>query len=93
MFKGFHGLSGIPEPGCLKPGATPKVRPVAPMETFARFQAGFLASETFVVFVHRFAQIFFGFPFLDVHAFEQIYRFSLHFKGFQRFPECQGMDV
>ena len=37
-----------------------KVRPAAPIETFARFQAGFLSSEDF----HRFLSIF-----IDFHGF------------------------
>ena len=45
MLKGLKGL---------------KVRPAAPIETFARFQAGFLSSEDF----HRFIPIF-----IDFHGF------------------------
>ena len=37
-----------------------KERPAAPIETFARFQAGFLSSEDF----HRFLSIF-----IDFHRF------------------------
>ena len=37
-----------------------KVRPAAPIETFARFQAGFLSSEDF----HRFLLII-----IDFHGF------------------------
>ena len=43
----------------------------APIETFARFQAGFLSSEDF----HRFLSIF-----IDFHGFSSI------FKDFHGFP-------
>ena len=47
-----------------------KARPAAPIETFARFQAGFLSSEDF----HRFPSIFMVFHrfpsiFIDFHEF------------------------
>ena len=52
-----------------------KERPAAPIETFARFQAGFLSSEDFhrlldsrlVIDYHRFSWIFIDF--IDFHGF------------------------
>ena len=51
----------------------PKVRerqPAAPLETFARFQAGFLSSEDFHGFLWIF-MVFYRFPliFIDFHGF------------------------
>ena len=40
-----------------------KAQPAAPIEAFARFQAGFLSSEDF----HRFSQVF-----MDLHRFSCI---------------------
>ena len=47
-----------------------KAGPAAPIQTFARFQAGFLSSVDF----HRFLSIF-----IDFHRFSQI---LLDFRGF-----------
>ena len=52
--------------------------PAVSIETFARFQAGFLSSEDF----HRFLSIF-----IDFH------RFSLIFIDFARFPYISGHGV
>ena len=49
----FHGFRGMD-------AYNGKERPAAPIETFARFQAGFLSSEDF----HRFLSIF-----IDFHRF------------------------
>ena len=54
---GFHGCRGLDV-------TAGKGQPAAPIETFARFQAGFLSSEDF----HRFLSIF-----IDLYDF---YRFS-----------------
>ena len=50
---------GFPSMGCYNG----KGGPAAPIETFARFQAGFLSSEDF----HRFLSIF-----IDFHRFSSI---------------------
>ena len=54
-------------------------QPVAPIETFARFQAGFLSSEDF----HCFLSIFIDFHgstwiFIDFHRFCRIFEISEH---------------
>ena len=49
-----------------------KTQPAAPIETFARFQAGFLSSEDF----HRFLLII-----IDFHGFSWIF---MDFHGFPR---------
>ena len=54
-----------------------KEQPAAPIETFARFQAGFLSSEDF----HRFLlifMVFYRFPwiFIDFHGFSCISRYG-----------------
>ena len=54
-----------------------KLQPATPIETFARFQAGFLSSEDF----HRFPSIFivfYRFPsiFIDFHVFSWIFMIS-----------------
>ena len=55
------------------------IRHAAPFETFARFQAGFLSSEDFQVFVMEFH----GF-----HRFEWIPRFSLFLYAFRLAASC-----
>ena len=62
IFIDFHRFSWISEHECLGHG---KSQPAAPIETFARFQAGFLSSEDF----HRFLSISIDFHcfFIDFH--------------------------
>ena len=57
-----------------------KKQPAAPIETFARFQAGFLSSEDF----HRFLLII-----IDFHGFSKIF---IDFHGFSWISEheCLG---
>ena len=57
-----------------------KLRPAAPIETFARFQAGFLSSEDF----HRFLLIF-----IDPHGFSQIF---VDFHGFSWISEHECLQ-
>ena len=62
----LHAFRGFPSMGCYDG----KERPGAPIEIFARFQAGFLSSEDF----HRFLSIF-----IDFHRFSLIF---IEFAGF-----------
>ena len=59
--------------------------PVAPIETFARFQAGFLSSEDFHCFLSIF-MVFYGPPLV----FMNFYRFSSIFMDFHVF---RGLDA
>ena len=77
MFIDFDGFSCISGYGCLR---LLKLRPAAPIETFARFQDGFLSSEDF----HRFLAIF-----IDLYDF---HRFSLILIDFHVF-RGMGADV
>jgi len=54
-----------------------KARHGAPLETFARFQAGFVSSEKF----HRFSKIY-----LDLHDFHEFSQIFMDLKDIHRFP-------
>ena len=72
----FHRFSRFPSMG----SCAGKIQPAALIESFARFQAGFLSSEDF----HRFPLIFIGF-----HRFPFI---LLDFYGFHGFPSMNAYN-
>ena len=70
IFMNFQWFGGH---GCLKPGTTVKGGTAAHLETFARFQAGFLSSEDFRriswIFIDFYQFLLFSQPSADCHWF------------------------
>ena len=61
----FHQFSWISGHGCLSLGTTVEARPAAPIETSARFYAGFLSAEDF----HSIFKILIDMDFRGFHGF------------------------